>query len=108
MGDERDVIRPMMSKEDDVEGLDAVGDVVETGEGEQVMEQEIWMEERGAVGAQSENLEVQEHGELPRGEDEVLAPRAARAPSLPSAREIEEHCVKWQEKDSTHLQVQGF
>ena len=80
-----------MIKEDDVDGLDAPGDVVETGEGEQVIEQEIGIEERGAVGAESENPEVRDHDELPRGEDEVLAPRAAQAPSLPSAREIEEH-----------------
>ena len=77
MSDERE--------EDNVEGLDAAGDVVETGQGEQVIEQEIGMEERGAIGAESENPDMQERGELLGGEDEVLAPRAAQAPSLPSA-----------------------
>ena len=121
MSDERSAIRPMAIKEEIVDGLDAAGDVVETGEGEQVIEQEIGMEERGAIGAESENPDMQERGELPAGDDEVLAPRAAQAPSLPSAREIEdhelyhcparswcEHCVRGQGKDSPHLQVQGI
>ena len=85
MSDERSAIRPMTIKEGNVEGLGAAGNVVETGEGEQVIEQEIGMEERGAIGAESENPDMQERGELPGGEDEVLAPRAAQAPSLPSA-----------------------
>ena len=79
MSDERSAIRPMAIKEEIVDGLDAAGDVVETGEGEQVIEQEIGMEERGAIGAESENPDMQERGELPGGEDEVLAPRAAQA-----------------------------
>ena len=45
----------MMTKKDDVVGLDAAGDVVETGDGEQVIEQEIGIEERGAIGATSKN-----------------------------------------------------
>ena len=65
MSDERSAIRPMAIKEDHVEGLDAAGDVVETGDGEQVIKQEIGMDERGAIGAESENPEVQERGELP-------------------------------------------
>ena len=120
MSDEQNAISLMKTTEDDVEGLDAAGDVVQTGEGEQVIEQEIGIEERGAVGAESENPEVRDHDELPRGEDEVLAPRAASSPSLPSAREVEnnelyhcparswcEHCVRGQGRDSPHLQVQG-
>ena len=96
MSDELSAIRPMAIKENNVAGLDAAGDVVETGEGEQVIEQEIRIEERGAVGAESENPELREHDELPMGEDEVLAPRAAQAPSFPSAREVDDnelyHC----------------
>ena len=67
MSDEQNAIRPLMIKEDDVDGLDAPGDVVETGEGEQVIEQEIGIEEWGAVGAESENPELREHDELPKG-----------------------------------------
>ena len=59
-------------------------------------------------------------GDLPGGEDEVQAPRAAKAPRAPSAREVEshelthcpprtwcDHCVKGQSKDLPHTTIRG-
>ena len=94
-----------MGNEEPEEGLD--------GNGKEEVDQVVEVE--GGV-----EMYVEEAVNIPGGEDEVLAPRAARAPKLPSTSEIDahelthcpprswcEHCVRGQAKDSRHVTVQG-
>ena len=94
-----------MGNEEPEEGLD--------GNGKEEVDQEVEVE--GGV-----EMNVEEAVNIPGGEDEVLALRAARAPTLPSTSEIEAHelthcpprswceqCVRGQAKDSRHVTVQG-
>ena len=64
-----------------------------TGDQEASMDEEGAEVEKGAgVDAEdSQQVQVDVPGDLPGGEDEVQAPRAAKAPRVPSAREVEDH-----------------
>ena len=74
----------------------------------------------GIDAGDAQQDQVQAAGDLPGGEDEVQAPRAAKAPRIPSAREVEahelthcpprswcDHCVKGQSKDLPRTTIEG-
>ena len=96
--------------------LSTPGDQVEGVSGEDVeVEEGI-----GNDAGDGQREQAQEPDGLPGGEDEAQTPRAAKAPKVPSAREVEEHelthcparswcdqCVKGQSKDFPHRSVTG-
>ena len=83
-------------------------------------EKEAEVEKGEDIAQETEPDHVHDAGELPGGEDEGQAPRALRAPRIPSAREVEshelsrcpprswcDHCVRGQAKDRPRTKISG-
>ena len=128
MSEQQSVISPPQNSEDmalhaNEEGLDVDFEGMvreeEALEQEEIPDQEE-QARQGAVSGNSKDLAtIPKVGDLLKNA-EGTAPRAARAPKLPSAREIEDHelthcpprswcdhCVRGQYKDERHLQIKG-
>ena len=113
-----------MRKSRDIKGFDASEEELEAdiddGIGREVQDTEAVAQAGVEMDITDANSEAHGDAELPGGEDEAQAPRAARAPSQPSAKEVElhelthcpprtwcEHCVRGQMKDLPHRTATG-
>ena len=91
------VVSPKASvrKSQDLKGLDASEEELEAdidnGIGREVQDMEAEAKAGVEMDITDANSEAHVDAELPGGEDEAQAPRAARAPSQPSAKDVELH-----------------
>ena len=128
MSEQQSVISPPQNSEDmavdaNEEGLDVDFEGMvreeEALEQEEIPDQEEQARQGAVIGNSKDLATIPKVGDLLKNA-EGTAPRAARAPKLPSAREIEDHelthcpprswcdhCVRGQYKDERHLQIQG-
>ena len=113
-----------MRKSEDIKGLDVSEDELEADIdgtiGKEVQDMEAEAKAGVEIDITDANSEAHVDAELPGGEDEAQAPRAARAPNQPNAKEVLLHelthcppriwceqCVRGRMKDLLHRTVTG-